>query len=202
MGVWTAVLYRMQRDVCESKAQIIRSSSWQGQHQRLIRAKFSCHVHNKTLYHLPQLATDVSHFSLSLAFRKKSFKMIRSQSLSLQMPTQQDWKGPPTATPVMSPSTPVLPGAPSQAMPAPYAMPEYQRVTISGDYCAGVRCLPLSALRGLPWGLCEGCTCHVQKPGPLGPLGLCPALEPGPVCGCLGGSGQEAQESEKKEGPG
>ncbi|XP_053528978.1 AMP deaminase 3 isoform X2 [Artibeus jamaicensis] len=70
--------------------------------------------------------------------RKKSFKMIRSQSLSLQMPTQQDWKGPPTATPVMSPSTPVLPGAPSQAMPAPYAMPEYQRVTISGDYCAGI----------------------------------------------------------------
>ncbi|XP_035884910.1 AMP deaminase 3 isoform X5 [Phyllostomus discolor] len=76
--------------------------------------------------------------SLESVKRKKSFKMIRSQSLSLQMPTQQDWKGPPTATPVMSPSTPVLPGAPSQAMPALYAMPEYQRVTISGDYCAGI----------------------------------------------------------------
>ncbi|CAD7671573.1 unnamed protein product [Nyctereutes procyonoides] len=69
---------------------------------------------------------------------KKSFKMIRSQSLSLQMPTQQDWKGPPTASPVMSPTTPVLPGATSQPTPAPYAMPEFQRVTISGDYCAGI----------------------------------------------------------------
>lgn len=65
--------------------------------------------------------------------------MIRSQSLSLQMPTQQDWKGPPAASPVMSPTTPVVTGATSQPTPAPYAMPEFQRVTISGDYCAGVR---------------------------------------------------------------
>ncbi|XP_006109144.1 AMP deaminase 3-like, partial [Myotis lucifugus] len=64
--------------------------------------------------------------------------MIRSQSLSLQMPTQPDWKGPPTTTPAMSPATPVLPGATCQLAPAPFAMPEYQRVTISGDYCAGI----------------------------------------------------------------
>lgn len=68
--------------------------------------------------------------------------MIRSQSLSLQMPTQQDWKGPPTASPAMSPATPLVPGATSKPGPAPYAMPEYQRVTISGDYCAGVRPYP------------------------------------------------------------
>lgn len=75
--------------------------------------------------------------------------MIRSQSLSLQMPTQQDWKGPPTVSPTMSPATPLVPGAASKPGPAPYAMPEYQRVTISGDYCAGVRPYP-------PW-----------KPGPV-----------------------------------
>ncbi|XP_062948766.1 AMP deaminase 3 isoform X6 [Cynocephalus volans] len=76
--------------------------------------------------------------SAETAKRKKSFKMIRSQSLSLQMPTQQDWKGPPTASPAMSPTTPVPTGATSQPTPAPYAMPEFQRVTISGDYCAGI----------------------------------------------------------------
>ncbi|EPY75498.1 erythrocyte adenosine monophosphate deaminase isoform 1C-like protein [Camelus ferus] len=76
--------------------------------------------------------------SVETAKRKKSFKMIRSQSLSLQMPTQQDWKGPPTASPTMSPTTPVVPGSTSQPPPAPYAMPEFQRVTISGDYCAGI----------------------------------------------------------------
>ncbi|XP_006089688.1 AMP deaminase 3 isoform X1 [Myotis lucifugus] len=76
--------------------------------------------------------------SVETVKRKKSFKMIRSQSLSLQMPTQPDWKGPPTTTPAMSPATPVLPGATCQLAPAPFAMPEYQRVTISGDYCAGI----------------------------------------------------------------
>ncbi|KAK2504069.1 hypothetical protein MC885_019549 [Smutsia gigantea] len=75
--------------------------------------------------------------SVETVKRKKSFKMIRSQSLSLQIPTQQDWKGPPTASPAMSPKTPVLPGATSQPMPEPYGLPEFQRVTISGDYCAG-----------------------------------------------------------------
>ncbi|XP_057363346.1 AMP deaminase 3 isoform X5 [Manis pentadactyla] len=76
--------------------------------------------------------------SVETVKRKKSFKMIRSQSLSLQIPTQQDWKGPPTASPAMSPKTPVLPGATSQPMPEPYGLPEFQRVTISGDYCAGI----------------------------------------------------------------
>uniref|UniRef100_A0A9L0RYP3 AMP deaminase n=2 Tax=Equus TaxID=9789 RepID=A0A9L0RYP3_HORSE len=76
--------------------------------------------------------------SVETAKRKKSFKMIRSQSLSLQIPTPQDWKGLPTISPAISPTTPVLPGATSQLMPAPYAMPEFQRVTISGDYCAGI----------------------------------------------------------------
>lgn len=72
--------------------------------------------------------------------RKKSFKMIRSQSLSLQIPSQE-WK-PPSATPVLSPPTPVLPGAfPSNQ--GPYDVPEFQRVTISGDYCAGVRNWPV-----------------------------------------------------------
>lgn len=138
-------------------------------------------MHNKTPYHSPQLAADVSHFSLSLDFRKKSFKMIRSQSLSLQMPTQQDWKGPPTTSPAMPPATPMLPGATSQPTPAPYAMPEFQRVTISGDYCAGVRCLPLPTLRGFPWRLREGhiCLC-AEAPWATGVL---PSPEAWP---CLG----------------
>lgn len=86
--------------------------------------------------------------SVETAKRKKSFKMIRSQSMSLQMPTQ-DWKGPPTVSPAMSPTTPLVLGAASKPGLAPYDMPEYQRVTISGDYCAGVRSWP-------PW-----------KPGPV-----------------------------------
>lgn len=107
----------------------------------------------ENLHHSPRLAAVVSHFCLSFTFRKKSFKMIRSQSLSLQMPTQQDWKGPPTASPAISPATPVLPGATSLPVPAPYAMPEFQRVTISGDYCAGVR---------RPCGLSGGCVSVVE----------------------------------------
>ncbi|KAG8125801.1 hypothetical protein E2320_020901 [Naja naja] len=73
--------------------------------------------------------------SLETTKRKKSFKMIRSQSLSLQIPLQ-DWK-PPSATPAVSPPTPVLPGA-FQPIQGTYDIPEFQRVTISGDYCAGV----------------------------------------------------------------
>nr|XP_023406618.1 AMP deaminase 3 isoform X3 [Loxodonta africana] len=76
--------------------------------------------------------------SVETAKRKKSFKMIRSQSLSLQMPTQQDWKGPPATSPTLSPVTPVVSGATFQLTPALYTMPEFQRVTISGDYCAGI----------------------------------------------------------------
>uniref|UniRef100_A0A8C5WI11 AMP deaminase n=2 Tax=Leptobrachium leishanense TaxID=445787 RepID=A0A8C5WI11_9ANUR len=74
--------------------------------------------------------------------RKKSFKMIRSQSLSLQIPTL-DWK-PPTISPIHSPVSPVLPPpppiirGPGPAAPVSYDGPEFQRVTISGDYCAGI----------------------------------------------------------------
>ncbi|XP_075423204.1 AMP deaminase 3 isoform X1 [Ascaphus truei] len=72
--------------------------------------------------------------------RKKSFKMIRSQSLSLQIPSH-DWKGP-SITPVPSPVSPVQPDpilrGLVQDVPEPYDAPEFQRVTISGDYCAGV----------------------------------------------------------------
>ncbi|XP_009988800.1 PREDICTED: AMP deaminase 3, partial [Tauraco erythrolophus] len=73
--------------------------------------------------------------SVETAKRKKSFKMIRSQSLSLQIPSQE-WKAP-SANPILSPATPVLPSAflPAQV---PYDVPEFQRVSISGDYCAGV----------------------------------------------------------------
>lgn len=58
-------------------------------------------------------------------FRKKSLKMIRSQSISMQMPVTTDW------TPFISPS--------STCSSMLDSCPDYQRVTISGDYCAGVR---------------------------------------------------------------
>ncbi|XP_068801178.1 AMP deaminase 3 isoform X3 [Struthio camelus] len=73
--------------------------------------------------------------SVETAKRKESFKMIRSQSLSLQIPTQE-WKAP-SVNPVLSPTTPVLPSA-FLPVQVPYDIPEFQRVSISGDYCAGV----------------------------------------------------------------
>ncbi|XP_025052501.1 AMP deaminase 3 isoform X5 [Alligator sinensis] len=73
--------------------------------------------------------------SLETAKRKKSFKMIRSQSLSLQIPNQEGKA--PSNTSFLSPATPVVPGA-FQQVPVPYNVPEFQRVAISGDYCAGV----------------------------------------------------------------
>ncbi|KAK1799230.1 hypothetical protein P4O66_006704 [Electrophorus voltai] len=63
------------------------------------------------------------------AKRKKSFKMIRSQSMSLQISVGVDWARPMVA--------PLLP-SPSAATTVPDNFPEYQRVTISGDYCAGI----------------------------------------------------------------
>lgn len=55
--------------------------------------------------------------------RKKSFMLKRSQSLSLQMPGGADWA-------VSLPCTPE---------PVFHeGFPDFQRVTISGDYCAGV----------------------------------------------------------------
>lgn len=64
------------------------------------------------------------------AKRRKSLKMIRSQSLSLQIPVNADWTRSAAATPYLSPS--------STCSSLPEAIPDYQRVTITGDYCAGV----------------------------------------------------------------
>uniref|UniRef100_A0A8C2JE94 AMP deaminase n=1 Tax=Cyprinus carpio TaxID=7962 RepID=A0A8C2JE94_CYPCA len=67
-------------------------------------------------------------FALIL-YRKKSFKMIRSQSMSLQIPLSTDsvWG---VVTPLISPS--------STCSSISQNFPEYQRVIISGDYCAGI----------------------------------------------------------------
>lgn len=54
--------------------------------------------------------------------------MIRSQSMSLQIPVNADWTR--SVTPFLSPS--------STCSSLPESCPDYQRVTISGDYCAGV----------------------------------------------------------------
>ncbi|XP_018608241.2 AMP deaminase 3-like [Scleropages formosus] len=63
------------------------------------------------------------------AKRKKSFKLIRSQSMSLQIPVSTDW--------ALSVVSPLL--SPASTCPSiPDNVPEFQRVTISGDYCAGI----------------------------------------------------------------
>uniref|UniRef100_I3KEH5 AMP deaminase n=1 Tax=Oreochromis niloticus TaxID=8128 RepID=I3KEH5_ORENI len=56
--------------------------------------------------------------------RKKSFRLKRSQSVSMQMPP--DW----TPTPVQTPTT-------AESLLSD-SFPEFQRVTIGGDYCAGI----------------------------------------------------------------
>lgn len=56
--------------------------------------------------------------------KKKSFKLKRSQSVSLQMPP--DW----TPTPAQTPAT-------AESLLSD-SFPDFQRVTISGDYCAGI----------------------------------------------------------------
>ncbi|XP_071382086.1 AMP deaminase 3b [Centroberyx affinis] len=61
--------------------------------------------------------------------RKKSFKLKRSQSMSLQIPVGADWALS-AVSPLLSPATP----EPS----LPENFPDFQRVTISGDYCAGI----------------------------------------------------------------
>ncbi|XP_030645906.1 AMP deaminase 3b [Chanos chanos] len=63
------------------------------------------------------------------AKRKKNFKLIRSQSLSLQIPGVADWALS-AMSPLFSPVTPTPPVTDN--------VPEFQRVTISGDYCAGI----------------------------------------------------------------
>lgn len=68
--------------------------------------------------------------SAQTAKRKKSFKMIRSQSI---MQMSQD--GFPLITPLVTPSSPTVPFIEAQVYGS---VPEFQRVVISGDYCAGV----------------------------------------------------------------
>ncbi|XP_070762970.1 AMP deaminase 3b [Enoplosus armatus] len=62
------------------------------------------------------------------AKRKKNFKLKRSQSVALQIPSG-DW-----ATSVVSPM--LSPTTPEPCLPETF--PDFQRVTISGDYCAGI----------------------------------------------------------------
>ncbi|TRY88543.1 hypothetical protein DNTS_002827, partial [Danionella cerebrum] len=59
--------------------------------------------------------------------RKQSFKMMRTQSMSLQIPVATDWG---IIAPLLTPSTPEVVMSVN--------VPEFQRVTISGDYCAGI----------------------------------------------------------------
>ncbi|XP_057189109.1 AMP deaminase 3 isoform X3 [Triplophysa rosa] len=63
------------------------------------------------------------------AKRKKSFQIIRSQSMSLQIPLSTD-RVQGVVMPLVSPgsSCPLI----------PQKLPEFQRVIISGDYCAGI----------------------------------------------------------------
>lgn len=58
--------------------------------------------------------------------------MIRSQSMSLQIPLNADCTRSVSVTPFLSPSSSSI------CSSVPENCPEYQRVTISGDYCAGV----------------------------------------------------------------
>ncbi|XP_021458998.1 AMP deaminase 3 isoform X1 [Oncorhynchus mykiss] len=66
--------------------------------------------------------------------RKKSFKMKRSQLVSQQFPSSlninPEWAMS-VVTPLLFPGAPVCPSIPENS-------PEFQRVTISGDYCAGI----------------------------------------------------------------
>ncbi|XP_056622238.1 AMP deaminase 3b isoform X3 [Triplophysa dalaica] len=61
--------------------------------------------------------------------RKKSFKLIRSNSVSFQIPNASEWAMSIIA-PLLTPST--------DEETAAINIPEFQRVTISGDYCAGI----------------------------------------------------------------
>uniref|UniRef100_A0A3B3B4W1 Uncharacterized protein n=1 Tax=Oryzias melastigma TaxID=30732 RepID=A0A3B3B4W1_ORYME len=64
------------------------------------------------------------------AKRRKSFKIIRSLSGSLQIPGSTDCSGVDGLLPLISPIY-----TSSSGIEPP---PDYQRVTISGDYCAGI----------------------------------------------------------------
>ncbi|KAM8861739.1 AMP deaminase 3b isoform 1-T1 [Synchiropus picturatus] len=62
------------------------------------------------------------------AKKKKSFMLKRSQSLSLQIPCSVDWGG--SISPMLTPT--------AAESVFPDSFPDFQRVTISGDYCAGI----------------------------------------------------------------
>lgn len=67
-------------------------------------------------------------FVLLCVSRKKNFMLKRSQSVSLQLPVAGDW--------AMSMGSSILsPVTPEPSLPD---FPDFQRLTISGDYCAGV----------------------------------------------------------------
>ncbi|KAG9331802.1 hypothetical protein JZ751_016956 [Albula glossodonta] len=67
--------------------------------------------------------------------RKNTLRLMRSHSLSSHLPISAEWALS-VVSPLLSPST----ALPADA-PAP-DIPEFQRVTISGDYCSGVIHVP------------------------------------------------------------
>lgn len=79
-----------------------------------------------------EIAEQLSEMS---AIRKKSLRMIRSHSLSLQISTFDGVLS--LVSPTTTPQKPSQ-NVPPQELPPPYKVPEFQRVTISGDYCAGI----------------------------------------------------------------
>lgn len=123
--------------------------SWQRRNQRKVPRGWSCceggppwHHHHHHHHRRPNKTRVILHLQcvskygvtiIVLLFccywccRKKSMMMIRSQSL------HPDWTWSVATTPFPSPSST------SSSMQETY--PDYQRVTISGDYCAGVSTL-------------------------------------------------------------
>ncbi|XP_041053588.1 AMP deaminase 3-like isoform X1 [Carcharodon carcharias] len=73
--------------------------------------------------------------SETTAKRKKSLRLIRSHSLSLQIPASDVTFS--VDSPSLTPQTPVQ-SIPLFGIQLPYDVPEFQRVTITGDYCAGI----------------------------------------------------------------
>lgn len=72
----------------------------------------------------------MENIQLSRSYRRKSLKIIRSQSISLQIPGSTDSSRVDGVLPLMSSSYMSSSGLET--------LPDFQRVTISGDYCAGV----------------------------------------------------------------
>ncbi|XP_012728493.2 AMP deaminase 3 isoform X2 [Fundulus heteroclitus] len=76
---------------------------------------------------LKELAEQQSEESVK---RRKSLRLIRSKSQSLQIPVNTDYPDSRAVTPSLSTS--------SNFSSVAESCPDFQRVTISGDYCAGV----------------------------------------------------------------